>query len=504
MNTIKVLVFAANPRMDLQLDEEIRKIEQKVWASQSRSLEMIPALAARGEDLIDRLNRHKPHIVHFSGHGSRAGQIFFVGDDGKAKPVNGRALSAVFRACTDNLRGVCFNACYASALAETLIADGVIDFAIGMNDSIGDEAARIFSARFYGSLGDGRSVQNAFDQAVAEMMVQGTNEERLPELHVRVGADVGSLTLELPKDTAEMPVIPSGELIIDSVGFRSHHMGTCVDRERRTNWWESPESSWAPSVSLGLTNLASSGILLVPRIEVVKRAAFPCQFCTFPNDPETELLIKYFERVVDLEDERSLSNILPVPLQLQPSETFSLVLAFRGRKGVCYRVQARAYWKASGKDGGSTSLSDIYLINFSTQNVTWEDRVAEAVAQGQPVYARLAEGVRAFHRLLRRLSPRPESIHLCELDYRSPMEEFLVLGDRSIIIAELPPKDRYIESGSVSRRGVLVEDPEIASLYRAAFNESTDVDWSPIGRYADVRPAERATTPGQKPWWRLW
>src|SRR5512135_1869002 len=140
MNTIKVLVFAANPKMDLQLDEEIRKIEQKVWASQLRSLEMIPALAARGEDLIDRLNRHQPHIVHFSGHGSRAGQIFFVGDNGEAKPVDGKALAAVFRACKDNLRGVCFNACYSRDLAQALISDGVIDFAIGMNDSIGDEA----------------------------------------------------------------------------------------------------------------------------------------------------------------------------------------------------------------------------------------------------------------------------------------------------------------------------------------------------------------------------
>jgi hypothetical protein len=194
MDKIKVLVFAANPRMDLQLDEEIRQIKKKVQGSLLRSLTMISAEAARREDLIDQLNEHQPHIVHFSGHGSRAGQIFFVGDDGNVKAVGGKALAAVFRACKDNLRGVCFNACYASSLAEALIADGIIDFAIGMNDSIGDEAARIFSARFYGSLGDGRSVKNAFEQAVAEMTVQETDEETLPELHVRPGVDARTLT----------------------------------------------------------------------------------------------------------------------------------------------------------------------------------------------------------------------------------------------------------------------------------------------------------------------
>src|SRR6516165_5603952 len=80
---LKVLFLAANPRSDLRIDEEIRGIQQRVWSS--GAVEIIPALAARREDLIDLLNRHKPHIVHFSGHGSRLGQIYFVGADGSPK-----------------------------------------------------------------------------------------------------------------------------------------------------------------------------------------------------------------------------------------------------------------------------------------------------------------------------------------------------------------------------------------------------------------------------------
>jgi hypothetical protein len=266
MDKIKVLVFAANPKRDLQLDEEIRKIEQKVQGSLLRSLEMISALAARGEDLIDRLNRHRPHIVHFSGHGSRAGRIFFVGDDGKAKPVEGKALATVFRVCKDNIRGACFNACYSRDLAQSLIADGAIDFAIGMNDSIGDEAARIFSAQFYGSLGDGRSVQSAFDQAVAEMMVQGTNQETQPELHVRGGVDASSLTLE------PLPSMP-GENVVPRRGVPFADHANPVPSMDRLTFVKTLVGLSPPDFDILLAAIPGASVHVSPRGAIPEKAA---------------------------------------------------------------------------------------------------------------------------------------------------------------------------------------------------------------------------------------
>ena len=195
MDKIKVLFFAANPKRDLNLEEEIHKIEGKLRASEQRSLELVPALATRRSDLIDKLNWHKPHIVHFSGHGSKAGQIYFVGDDGTAKPVGQDALVALFRACKDNIRLAVFNACYSHPLAEALIQGQVVDFAIGMDAAIGDEAARTFAARFYGSLSDGRSVRQAFDQARVELMLEEIPEEQTPELLARDGVNASQVFL---------------------------------------------------------------------------------------------------------------------------------------------------------------------------------------------------------------------------------------------------------------------------------------------------------------------
>lgn len=55
MNHIKIVFLAANPAhtSPLQLDEEIRAITEKIRASHYRdALELIPALAARPDDLL--------------------------------------------------------------------------------------------------------------------------------------------------------------------------------------------------------------------------------------------------------------------------------------------------------------------------------------------------------------------------------------------------------------------------------------------------------------------
>ena len=41
-------------------------------------------------------------------------------------------------------------------------------------------------------------------------------------------------------------------------------------------------------------------------------------------------------------------------------------------------------------------------------------------------------------------------------------------------------------------------------LYRAAFAEKTNVDWSVSGPHSSIRSIGRGTTPGRKPWWKLW
>jgi hypothetical protein len=88
MNKIKVLFLTANPLKDLGLDIEMRSITEKIRASEHREcLELILSSAVRPDDLLQLLNEHKPHIVHFSGHGSPTGEIVLVDDNGNPKAV---------------------------------------------------------------------------------------------------------------------------------------------------------------------------------------------------------------------------------------------------------------------------------------------------------------------------------------------------------------------------------------------------------------------------------
>lgn len=121
---IRVLFFAANPRdqSQLRLDEEIRSIEEKIRASEYRdSVELISKWAVRPPDLLQALNQHTPHIVHFSGHGSDTDEIVFLDAQGDAKFVSKSAIVEMMNTMADNIRVVIFNTCFSRGQAEAVI-----------------------------------------------------------------------------------------------------------------------------------------------------------------------------------------------------------------------------------------------------------------------------------------------------------------------------------------------------------------------------------------------
>jgi hypothetical protein len=186
----KVLFLTANPKKTarLALDEESREIDQKIRASDYRdALELITKWAVRPDDLLQYLNQHKPHVVHFSGHGSPAEEVIFLDANRKPKPVTKAALKQLFMTLKDNIRVVVLNACYSRPQAEAIVE--TIDCAVGMKKAIGDEAAITFASSFYRALGFGRSVQDAFDQGKTPLMLDGILEENTPDLLVRKGVD---------------------------------------------------------------------------------------------------------------------------------------------------------------------------------------------------------------------------------------------------------------------------------------------------------------------------
>src|SRR5687768_14148363 len=75
---ITILFLAANPSdgTRLRLDEESRAIDQALRQAEYRDrFEIRQHWAVRIADLQGHLLRHQPHIVHFSGHGSKTSEI---------------------------------------------------------------------------------------------------------------------------------------------------------------------------------------------------------------------------------------------------------------------------------------------------------------------------------------------------------------------------------------------------------------------------------------------
>lgn len=197
MEKIKAVFFAASPAggSRLMIEEEIRAITQKIRAAEYRdSIELVPALAAQTDDLIQTLNQHKPQIVHFTAHGRESGEILLLDHFGYfEKTVNPNAMHALFKVMKDNIRVVILNACYAKLQAQEIIK--VVDCAIGIGNPITNQAAIIFSASFYRAIGFGRSVQEAYDQSLLALKLEGIDAKNFPELLVKEGVDPSELFL---------------------------------------------------------------------------------------------------------------------------------------------------------------------------------------------------------------------------------------------------------------------------------------------------------------------
>jgi hypothetical protein len=204
---VRILFLAANPKdsSPLRLDQEIREIHAKIRAAEFRdSFELLSRWAVRPLDLLQAFNEVQPHIVHFSGHGSRKAELVLENDQGDAKPVSEAALVSLFKNVKDNVRLLLLNACHSEAQARAISQQ--IECTVGMSVAIGDEAAIVFASTFYGALAFGRSVGQAFEQGRTALMLQGIPEENTPVLLTRPGAD--ALTVSFVNRRPANPVLP--------------------------------------------------------------------------------------------------------------------------------------------------------------------------------------------------------------------------------------------------------------------------------------------------------
>jgi hypothetical protein len=200
---IRILFVSANPvdTDPLQLGEEFREIQSKLRSSDSGARFVLrSAWAARPDDLLQQMNEFRPHILHFSGHGSSAGEIKLQDNSGKTQTVSPAALRALFENFREWLRIVVLNACYSNTQANALLDSA--DIVIGMKSAIGDKAAISFASAFYRALGFDRSVRDSFNQGLISLQLEKIPEEHTPELLHRPGVQLDTLTVTDPGNRA--------------------------------------------------------------------------------------------------------------------------------------------------------------------------------------------------------------------------------------------------------------------------------------------------------------
>jgi hypothetical protein len=187
---LRILLLTANPmnRPRLDLESEHRLLRNMMHDNEEMgNCELLVEWAARPTDLLVALQKYKPHIVHFAGHGNDGG-ICLEDDEGMNQLLSKEQLSMLFSLSAGRLRLVVLNACLSAPQAERL--GQIVDYVVGTRTSIADDVAVRFTAHFYQALAVGKTVREAFHQASGKLAGGGEKAQAEQyELLIRDGAD---------------------------------------------------------------------------------------------------------------------------------------------------------------------------------------------------------------------------------------------------------------------------------------------------------------------------
>jgi hypothetical protein len=195
---LRILFIFTNPidNERLRIDAEVNKIHKRIQRSlHSDSIRFFIRFALEPGDIPQFILEIEPHVVHFSGHGTKSAEILITDVTGTERAIGEDALIELFGILKSRIP-VCLvvlNACSTKLQAKALAAH--VRCAIGMNDALKDDAAITFSAAFYGAIGFGCSVREAFELGRNELRLLGLKDSDVPELFPRDEPEMTDVSL---------------------------------------------------------------------------------------------------------------------------------------------------------------------------------------------------------------------------------------------------------------------------------------------------------------------
>ncbi|MEG4504464.1 AAA-like domain-containing protein [Microcoleus sp. F6_B4] len=207
-NKKTILFLAANPKntTPVDLQKEAKEIAEGLQRSQkAHKFQLEQQCAVTPREMQRAILDYKPEIVHFSGHGAGESGLALEDEAGQIKLVNTKALAALFEAFKEYVECVILNACYSEVQAEAIARH--IPYVIGMNQAVGDRAAREFAVGFYDTLAAGESIERAYKLGCVSISMAGIPEELTPVLKKK--SDVSEL------DAADRSRDASGSDIVE-------------------------------------------------------------------------------------------------------------------------------------------------------------------------------------------------------------------------------------------------------------------------------------------------
>lgn len=164
---VNILYLGSDGGAGLDLAGQVKKI--KAVLSKSRNparFDFNAYFEVTTENIFEILNKHCPHIVHFSGK-QNGGNVLIRTPSGGVTTIPDNALAGLLQNLGNNVVMAIIDTCQSLRCARSVME--TVPFTMGVGDDIYDKDATLFYKIFYTALASGQSIAAAAGQAKASL-----------------------------------------------------------------------------------------------------------------------------------------------------------------------------------------------------------------------------------------------------------------------------------------------------------------------------------------------